>query len=328
MRLDFQKNIASSQFTLPIVSIISMPLWVFLPISHTANIQPLEHGLWHFVPSTYLPDETALFISIGVAALGVYLLAELNNSHVLLRISSRLLSSIFALLLGITLCLHTVHPGQITMVSTLLSFFVLFYSYQTTQPLYPFITFMFLSMGSLVFPKLLYMIPIYWVCLIHLRSLSLRSFIASILGALVPYWVVLGILVNIEGGYVHFLDMCNQVIIFERPDYTSLHITDISIFAFTIVLLMSGIINFYRTNFNDKTRVRIIYNAIIMHSVAVILFMSLQPQYFHTLFPILLIDASILGGHFLALTYNRFTHIYCIIMSIAMIALTIMQLIL
>lgn len=328
MRLEFQKNIASSQFTLPFVSILAILLWIALPTAHTETLALDQYGLWSLLPADFKSGASGKYIALVLCALSVYLVAELTNANVLLRISSRMLSSTLAVLMGVTLCLHTFSPGHILMVVLVLSFFSLFTTYQLPHPIPTFITYLVLSTGALVFPKLLYLIPVYWILQAYLRSLSLRCFFASIFGLLVPCWFFFGIASCFDGGITMFVDTYRQLTDIVMPDYSVLRLTDILIFAYVVVFFLFGMINFYANAYLDKTRTRIIFNVIISHSWMVILFMCFQPQLFHTLLPLLLVDASLVGGHFIALTYNKFSHIYCLVMFVLLVALLIAQIIL
>ncbi len=326
MRLEFQKNIASSQFTLPFVSTIAIILWVLLPTAHAGQLDLGQHGLWSMMPRFVTDDSTGKYIAMAFGALGVYLVAELTNSNVLLRISSRMLSSTLALFLGVILCLHSMSPGLVIMLCTVLSFFALFATYQLPHPVPTFVAYLFLSLGSLVFPKLLFLTPIYWGCQAYLRSLSLRCFVASVLGVLVPYWFFIGVECYVDGDISNFLYVCKQLVDLKMPDYSSVHAVDICIFAFVVQFFIFGAINFITNSYLDKTRTRIVYNVIITHAVFVIIFIALQPQFNHTLMPMLLVDSALVGGHFIALTYNRFSHIYCLVCFVLVIALLIAQL--
>ena len=328
MRLEFQKNIASSQFTLPFVSTLVILLWFILPTAHGGETYHLQHGLWPLIPDNFLVGTTGRFVALALGALGVYLVAELTNANVLLRISSRMLSSTLAVLLGAILCLHLPTPGHIVMICSILTFFTMFSTYQAPSPVSSLITYMILSMGAMIFPKLIYLVPFYWCLQAYLRALSLRCIVASVLGILLPYWLLFLYMFFQEDGAIAFVYLCHQFVEFELPDYSSLHLTDILIFAFVLVFFLSGMINFYINSFRDKTRTRIIFNTIIAHAFVSILFLALQPQFFHTLLPLLVVDSALVGGHFIALTYNKFSHIYCIVMLICIVALVAAQIIL
>ena len=321
MKLSFQKSIASSQVTLPIVAAVVFILWFLLP---TANTQLPDYGLWRHVPSFLQEGNWALGIGAICAALAVYLMAELNNANVLLRVNSRMLSSMLVLLLGLAVMCHRFQPGCVLMLLSLISFFPLFATYQQPNPLLTFVTYLLVSVASLVFPQLLWLVPVYWFIQGYFRAFSLRCCIASLLAVMVPYWFYGGIAV-LTASLPDFLDHCQEVISFQVYDYTQLNLRDLILYAFILLLHLTGAIDFYIHQFMDKTRTRIIYNVLIVYGIVIAIWIGIQPQYFATLLPLLLISTSIVFGHFFTLTHTRFTHIYCIVLMVLAVAVFVAQ---
>jgi hypothetical protein len=72
-----------------------------------------------------------------------------------------------------------------------LSLYFLFGSYQHPHPMSPlFLSAFALGIGSLFFPKLTFVLPIWWLGAHYFRSLSVRSFFATIIGWTLPMWLV------------------------------------------------------------------------------------------------------------------------------------------
>ena len=104
----FQKRVASSPFTLPVVGAIAVVMWLLLR---------REDVGWQ-----------ELFLGLATSTVAVYMLAELNNRHVLLRISSRLISSLLAVMLAAVVQLHHFQVGHVVLLFSLASFFPFFFS--------------------------------------------------------------------------------------------------------------------------------------------------------------------------------------------------------
>ena len=323
VKLSFQKSIATSQATLPVVVAVGFVLWFILP-SVNCHYQLPDHGLWHHVPSSLQSGYWALGIGVVCAAMAVYMMAELNNANVLLRVNSRMLSSTLAILLFLAVMCHPFQPGNVVMLLFLMSLFPLFATYQQPNPFLTFLTYLLVSVASLVFPRLLWIVPVYWLIQSYLRSFSLRCCIASLLAVMLPYWLYGGIAV-LTDTLADFLTHLQTIITFQGFDYTHCDLRTLILYFFILLLLVTGIIDFYLHQFLDKTRTRIIYNALIIYGLVFALWIALQPQYFVTLFPMLLIPTSILFGHFFTLTHTRFTHIYCIFLMVLAIAVLVVQ---
>ena len=325
MKLIFQRNIAKSQATLPVVGVIALVLWFVLPTSHLSPLASLSScGLWCWVPPFLQEGYWGLSISLFCAALAVYIMAELNNAYVLLRVSSRMLSSTLALLLALVVSFHRFQPGSLLLLFYLLSLFPLFASYQMPSPLFSFLTHLMAATSSLVFPMLLWTIPLYWIAQAHFRTLTWRCFIASLLGILVPYWLYGGVAI-ITDSLNRFVAHVSVVAHFQWADYTQLNLCDVLVFVFVLVLFVSGTIDYFINRFYDKTRVRLSFNMVVIHGIGMILFIALQPQYVQHLLPLLLIDTAMVFGHFFTLTHTKFTHIYSLILLVLALALVAIQ---
>ena len=320
MRLDFQKKVANSQTTLPVVGALAVVLWLVLPLpaGEGAAFPSPDYGLWGLVPPWLGEGTWSLGLSLCCAAVAVYLMAELNNAHVLLRVSSRMLASMLAILLALAVGCHRFQPGSVVMLLVLLSFFPLFSTYQLPSPSRTFLVYLLLSAASLLFPRLLWMVPVYWFLQGYLRAFSLRCLVASLLGVLLPYWIWAGVTVLVDGSFGLLQLPLPQV-----EEVEGLDVRNVLTFALVVVLFVSGAVDFYVHQFLDKTRTRILYNVVIMHGVCVVVFAVLQFQYVATLLPLLLIDTAMVFGHFFTLTHTRFSHIYTLLLLAAAVGMVV-----
>ncbi len=325
MRLDFQKSIANSQATLPIMGGVTFVLWFFLPpLRSSVSFSSPDYGLWSHVPSFLQEGYWTLTISAVLAAWAVYLMAELNNANVLLRVNSRMLSSMLALLLCLTVLCHGFQPGVVVMLLSLMSFFPLFSSYQSPMPMPPFTACLLVSVASLVFPKWLWMVPVYWLILGIFRALSLRCFISTLLAVMLPYWLYGGI-AFLTSTFSEFMVHWQMVVDFQGFDYGKLELCEVITLLFLILLFVIGTIDFALHQFMDKTRTRIIYNVLIIYGVFIIIWIGVQPQYLRMLLPQLILITSIVFGHFFTLTHTRFSHICCIVLIVMAVAVLTVQ---
>lgn len=325
MKYSFQKNVACSQMTLPAVGAISAFLWFVLPDNGAhSSFTGSEYGVWNFLPQSVTDNAWTHEISLIICALAVYLMAELNNANMLLRVSSRMLSSMLAITLALSLNCHNLQPGLVLMLLSLMSYFSLFDSYKQPHPGHVFISFIFVSMSSLFFPGLVWVSVIYWILAGMMRSLTPRCLIASILAMLLPYWIVAGAAVFF--GFVpQLFQHFQQMVSFRIGSYADIGIGTAALAIFTTILFISGAIDFYANRLLDRTRTRTSLNAVFVHGCAFIMAMALQPQHIDVLQPVLLVDTAILFGHFFTLTHTRFSHIYMIVMLVLAIVTVMLQ---
>ena len=142
-----------------------------------------------------------------------------------------------------------------------------------------------------------------------MMSMSARSFFASILGLITPYWFAAAYCLynaNIDMMISHITAITNFTPI---ADFESLEIRDIAIFAIVMLLFITGSIHFIRTSHNDKIRTRMIYESFIIMTLALIVFAALQPSEIPQLVPIMSISVSPLIAHYITYTNTRLTNL-------------------
>lgn len=279
-----------SSFMLPVAILIASLLW-FLH----ANLDWKQLSGW------------------VICLITTFFFIEFNNVHAIIRIRTRMVSSCFLLWMGVAYFLHPQQNSSFVLLCMLLSYYTLFHSYQKNQPVRDiFHAFLFMGIGSLFFLPLLYFIPLYyWSMAVYLRALTFKSFLAGIIGIITPYWFFAGYALfqnDLNLLISHFTDFAH----FEFPSlsvYLELGGERISLFCLLAALNLTCMVHFIMTNYNDKIRTRMFFNIITLHSIAILLFLIVQPQYFNILFGLLIMNSCPLLSRYFALTPSRFTDI-------------------
>ena len=190
-----QGRITAGRFTLPAVILICIVCWIGTSILLPAMSSEKEAGyaLWQSVCTLYLPAWADRVISFMLYAAIGYFLIELNNTFAIIRMRASVQTSIYFLLVTICPGMHLLYAGDIAAVAFLISLFFLFKSYQHPRPVsYIFHSFVFIGAGSLLFPQLLYFIPLWLIGAYYFQSLTARSFCAALIGLSVSYWFLFG----------------------------------------------------------------------------------------------------------------------------------------
>ncbi len=129
-------------------------------------------------------------VALLLTLLTAYVIAETNNTQQIIRVRSRAVASVW--LFGMA-CMGTLHPYQPVLLATFclsVSYFLLFRTYQQSQPMVDtFHVFFMLALGSTFYPRLLWLAPfMFWYLAIYMRALTFRSFFAALVGLVVPFW--------------------------------------------------------------------------------------------------------------------------------------------
>jgi hypothetical protein len=301
-RNKFQIDVATGRFTLPVVILVCLFLWV------------LTSGEWQDA------------ISLLTCAATAYLLIEVNTAFALIRTRTAAHVSLYVFLTTICLFLHPLQLTTFVPLAFLISVSQLFRSYESAYASESiFHAFLFIRIGSLMFPQLLYFVPLFYLSMISFRSLSLKSFFAGIIGLTVPYWFLFGYAFYYDQMDLFYRPML-EVVHFQPISYHTLGLEQlISCGVVTLVSLVSSV-HYFNVSYLDKVRTRIFLFFLIAVEVWTYLLGILQPQHFNVLLQIQIITGSILTGHLFTLTRNRFSGIFFIITFVILIALTIYNL--
>ncbi|MCD8318446.1 MAG: hypothetical protein LUC45_06250 [Paraprevotella sp.] len=303
----FQNKVATSSATQPVAALISTLLW-FSEGIHNYDL------LWGWI----------------ICGLTTYVWVETNNANALIRIRSRMTSSIYLLLMGAAFGLHRFQESSLVVCLTLSSYYLLFKSYQQINAVVPiFHAYLCLSIGSVFFPQLLYFVPFYlWYTIVYLRSLTWRTFWAAVIGLAVPYWFLAGYFFYLNG-FDKFTDHFLKLTLFQPISINNyLHFDFLQVSMVVIVALFTIIaaLHCIRTSFNDKIRTRMLLYLILTQEFLIALFLGFQPIHFDVLLGLLIMNSAPILAHYFALTSSRFSNSLFILFLVALAALTCLTL--
>ena len=295
----FQNRIAESWLTLPGVSLFVVCVWLLSGL--------VVNGWW---------------AQLACMAVSTYLMAELSNSNALLRVRSRMVSATFLVFSATACFLFGSLAGGIVQLCFVAMFIILFRTYQ--DPLtqgWMFYAFLCLSLASLVWVQCLYYVPLMWLLVaVELQSLSWRSWVATLIALLTPYWFAsLWVFYQQDVSLVvsHFSPLAELSFPY---DYGQLSISQIGSFSFVVLLMLVGAIHFWNRSFEDRIRIRQFYGFFFYVGLFSVVFLVLQPQHFNALMRIVIVCAAPMAAHFFALTKTRATNVFfCVSLTIAVL---------
>lgn len=308
MKKRFQNKVAESRLSLPVVGTYAALLWAAV-------------GL-------LLVGFSPLWMQFACFVVTAYLMVELNNTNALIRIYSRMVSCSFIVLSCMVRGTFASTGGAIVGLCFVAAYTTLLRSYQDkTAAGWTFYTFLCLGLGSLVDVYLLYYIPVVWVLMaLRLQSFSLRTFTASLLGAVTPYWCAAPYVLYVgdfDMAVNHFMPLTEYAL---PLDFTGVPLGEIIAFGFVALLAVIGASHYVRTSFNDKIRIRMFYDSFLIVVAVTVVFFFLQPSHYDLLLRILTVNASILFAHFIALSHTRLSNITFIVTLVITLLFTLVNL--
>lgn len=298
----FQNNIASSRWSLPLTALAVMAIWILAALR--------TDSLW---------------LSFAAMVASSYLMVELNNANALIRIYSRMVSCSFMTLTTITMYeFASWEPAAVTLCMAGFYTFA-FRCYQDGKaPGLIFYAFVCLSLASLAWVQVFFFLPLLWIVMaVNLMAMSARTFSASLLGIILPYWFYAAWCAA-TGNMQLFVDHFTAIAEFHRiADISNITIPQAASVVFIFILALIGMVHFLHTSYNDKIRTRMLYEIFITIDIAAFLFLVLQPQHLQPLLGIIIVNTAPLIGHFVALTHTKFTNITFIVALVLAVALFI-----
>lgn len=300
-RKRLQNKVAESRFALPVTAVYATLVW-------------LAEGL----------ASGNMYIQFALFAVSTFMMMTLNNLNSLIRIYSRMVSCTFLVLTTMAVFLFKRYePFAVQMCITV--FYVAFFScYQNKHSQgRMFYAFLFIGLASIFFVQILFFVPILWIIMAgKLLVFSPRTFWASILGLVTPYWFITGYRL-LTGNLDKLADHFESIIVFGPSiPYTMPDIARLITLTFLLLLTITGMIHYLRNSYGDKIRTRMIYEIFMIMNLAIIVFIIVQPQHIDMLLPMLIINTAPMTAHFIALTGTRLTNISFCGIIITILAIT------
>lgn len=294
-----QNKISESYLSLPVTSAYATGVWVLSGL--------FQENLW---------------IQFCCFVLSTFLMMKLNNINALIRIRSRMVSCSF-LVLSCVACF--LFPSLVSATSELLfigAVLTLFFSYQDKDsPGITYYGFLLIGLASVGYIHILWLLPALWVLMFtNLQSLSWRTFLASLMGIMTPYWFLFFWFFyqnHTEALETHFAALGH----FQMPfDFSSLNSHQVVTLLFVFALAVLGSIHYWQSSYQDKIRNRMFFGFFIRMDTFLIVLLCLQPQHYDLLLGLMIVNTAPMIAHFIALTSKRVTNItFCCMVVIALV---------
>lgn len=263
-----------------------------------------------------------IWAQFGMLAVSSYCMVILNNAHALIRVYSRMVSCSYITLFIMAGLLSLPVKVSVVMQCVVMFYLLLFRACRDKKAMgLVFYAFLMLGIASTMFVQVLFFVPLAWV-LLHTNILAgnVRTFFASILGLVAPYWFVGGYYIYIgEVGLLlaHFgrLRMFGDLFCM-----SGLPPHKLVTYAVLVFLSLIGMVHFYRNSYKDKIRTRMLFEIFMAMDVGVAVFLALQPQHYDFLVGMMVVNTSPLIAHFLSLTKTWITNVsFCLIVMMVLL---------
>jgi len=310
VRQRFQHKVITSPVTLPFIAIIctlfyAVACWLYPPLSPSYT-SPFEGWVGGIVKSTNLRIIFAYLI-FGFTG---YLLREITLAYSLIRSRTTFQVSFYFLLVICFPALYAFSISNFIAPLFYISLFFLFRAYQRVNP----VSLVFYAMAgigliSLLFPQIIYFIPLFYIGLFQFNALSWRTFFAGVVGLAFPYWFLAGhafFYNDMDLLYQPFLTLVNA----RFMDYSSITIAQYISFGMVVWLFLVGTFYHFSLGYNDKIRTRIFMNFLVTLGGFLILYIILQPSCYNPALQLLLPLTSLLSVRVYTASHSKTSTIF------------------
>ena len=320
---NFQLRVTSGHFTLPAAILISLCCWLLAALLQpnvSTDATPLFHSSTD--ASLALTDRLGSFLLYAVIG---YFLVEINNRFAIIRMRASVQTSIYSLLAAVCPGMHLRYAGDVASAALLVALFFLFDSYQHPYPAGRlFHSFVFLGVASLFLPQFVWLVPFCWIGAYNFRSLTPRSFLASLLGFALPYWFLL-CYAYWTGQMDIFYSPLSQMLDFRTPAFSFLP-WELAMLLYLLLLYVVSAAHCLATGFSDKLRTRSYLHFLLLVNGLLFLLAFLQAWLCIQILPLLLIGVSLLSGHLFALSGGKAANIFFVVSLLLLLLLFVFNL--
>ena len=275
------------------------------------------------VPNTLVSEIVSFFFTL----LNAFLLAQINNKFTIIRTRTFLPILVFMTLMGTWNETHLVNGSHISLTLFILSLFSFFsMSRNRNASEQAFMGSFLISISSILINPLIFIVPVCWIGFGMFQSLSLKTFLASLMGALTPWilYLALNFIINPHFNVLQAFILNPNFVI----DISTYSLTDLVYFALMSIIIIIGIVGLYSTTHSDAidTRNKLNFLVFMLISLCVLSFIFINQCV--SFLPIIALVYALLISHPLTLKQNNFYSILFIVFCFINIAYAVSKYIL
>lgn len=246
-----------------------------------------------------------LWFTAGIQIITAFSIVYTTQSFLIIRKRSLLPAILFLLFTGTEPILFSSWQTAIFTLVVFFAFFLFLFTYQNEESQGIVLSFsVVITLLSLWWLPALFLFPLFWYGLYQFRSLTVRTFFASLLGYLLTYLFIFTWSVFKEDISL-FINLLPNLQFLEFNIYKFDLRNSISI-LFLILLFILASINIFFAGISEKIKTRTILSFLSAFSFCIFFLLFFQSQWEKEWTSILYLSLSILIGHYFTLAKGRF----------------------
>ena len=320
MRVTLKKIITPSLSLSTLLIVASIALWLVV-FSTTVVDSPVELGsplskaVESILPAGLLTSITSLLLTL----LNAFLIAQLNNRFTIIRNRTFIPVFVFLMLMSVAGQTHQLPGAHFALTLMLIALFVFFNMFRDKQASeQAFLGSLLIATGSLFIEPILLFLAVCWMGMIRFGSFSLRTFLASVFGGLVPWIFYFTIRYYFEPDLLWintlFTGFETGFTLFERP------VNELIYLACMTLIIITGLVGLYSNLHGDSIQSRAKLNFLTIILIFSFAFSIVFVNCYAIFIPFTLMAYAVLIAHPLTLKPNGFYAILFIVLVIINLA--------
>lgn len=261
-------------------------------------------------------------VNIAFTLLNAFLLAQINNRFTIIRTRTFLPVVVFLFLMSTW---NETHISIGSNFALTIIIFALFYFFGMTKDRKAseeaFMGSFLVSLSSLIINPIIFLLPVCWIGFMMFQSFSLRTFLASLLGAIAP-WILL-----ISGEYLFFNQVEWTHIFNVSPNFIfNISTVSLPILIYSgalIAIIIISIFGMFSLSNGDAIQTRNKLNFLLVLLISTFVLAVLFQQQFSLFLPLIAMVYALILSHPFTLRQNNFYGISFAIFSVFNIAYVI-----
>lgn len=320
MRVTLKKIITPSLSLSTLLIVASIALWLVVfsttvVDSPVALGSPLSKAVENILPAGLLTSITSLLLTL----LNAFLIAQLNNRFTIIRNRTFIPVFVFLMLMSVAGQTHQLPGAHFALTLLLIALFVFFNMFRDKQASeQAFLGSLLIATGSLFIEPILLFLAVCWMGMIRFGSFSLRTFLASVFGGLVPWIFYFTIRYYFEPDLLWintlFTGFETGFTLFERP------VNELIYLACMTLIIITGLVGLYSNLHGDSIQSRAKLNFLTIILIFSFAFSIVFVNCYAIFIPFTLMAYAVLIAHPLTLKPNGFYAILFIVLVIINLA--------
>lgn len=320
MRVTLKKIITPSLSLSTLLIVASIALWLVVfsttvVDSPVALGSPLSKVVENILPAGLLTSITSLLLTL----LNAFLIAQLNNRFTIIRNRTFIPVFVFLMLMSVAGQTHQLPGAHFALTLMLIALFVFFNMFRDKQASeQAFLGSLLIATGSLFIEPILLFLAVCWMGMIRFGSFSLRTFLASVFGGLVPWIFYFTIRYYFEPDLLWintlFTGFETGFTLFGRPVNELIYLTCMTL------IIITGLVGLYSNLHGDSIQSRAKLNFLTIILIFSFVFSIVFVNCYAVFIPFTLMAYAVLIAHPLTLKPNGFYAILFIVLVIINLA--------